>query len=62
MTNEEIQAELKKTRRSLLEMRMGLAQTQLKKVSDIKVNRKYVAQMMTILSERRKEEKMKTAA
>lgn len=56
MTDKEIQEEMVKIGKNLMEMKMGLAQSQLKKVSDIKLNRKYVARMQTVLNERQKEE------
>lgn len=56
MTDTEIKEELEKVGHLLLEMRMGIAQSQLKKVSDIKLNRKYIAQMKTLLNERTKEQ------
>ena len=61
MTEKEIREELDKVGRLLMEMKMGIAQSQLKKVSDIKLNKKYVARMHTVLNERT-EEQVKPAA
>ncbi len=56
MTDMEIKEELKKAGRLLMEMRMGITQSQLKKVSDLKLNKKYIARMKTLLNERTKKQ------
>ena len=59
LNKKELKIELEKVQRALLEMRMGVSQEEVKKVSDIKRNRKYIAQIQTIQSEIRKEESLK---
>ncbi len=54
MSEKELHEELSTVRRSLLEMRMGLSQSQLKKTSDIKESRRYVARMLTEMAARQK--------
>lgn len=55
-STKELQDELAKLNRSLLEMRMALSQSQLKKTSDIRVTRKQIARIKTILVSNAREE------
>ena len=58
-STKELQDELAKLHRSLLEMRMALTQSQLKKTSDIRVARKQIARIKTILVSNAHEEASK---
>jgi ribosomal protein L29 len=57
LNDAELMTELQKSQRSLLEMKMGLSQGEMKKVSDIRKYRKYIAQIKTVQTENRKKDK-----
>lgn len=54
-SNNELNKMLSDTHDQLREMRFKVAQRQLKKVSDIKKNKKLVAKILTVLKEKRSE-------
>ena len=51
----ELQALLAESRDKLREMRFKVAQRQLKKVSDVKKEKRNVARILTVLNEKKKE-------
>lgn len=58
-TENEMKVLLHESRDKIREMRFKVAQRQLKKVSDVKKEKKTTAQVLTLLNEKNKDEKSK---